>query len=71
VLLNRRGVVSFEQLLLDVSEALGFPRWHRGRVTRLFTPHGREVSPHRPPTAPLANGTTTEPPTLGSMLDIS
>ncbi|XP_059898612.1 serine/threonine-protein kinase DCLK3 [Gadus macrocephalus] len=43
VLLNRRGVVSFEQLLLDVSEALGFPRWHRGRVTRLFTPHGREV----------------------------
>ncbi|CAL8296601.1 unnamed protein product [Lota lota] len=43
VLLNRRGVVSFEQLLLDVSEALGFPRWHRSRVTRLFTPHGREV----------------------------
>ncbi|KAK2830320.1 hypothetical protein Q5P01_018251 [Channa striata] len=24
VLLNRRGVVSFEQLLLDISEALGF-----------------------------------------------
>ncbi|CAL8293874.1 unnamed protein product [Merluccius merluccius] len=43
VLLNRRGVVSFEQLLLDVSEALGFPRWHRGRVTRLYTPHAREV----------------------------
>ncbi|KAJ3608987.1 hypothetical protein NHX12_023515 [Muraenolepis orangiensis] len=43
VLLNRRGVVSFEQLLLDISEALGFPRWHRGRVTRLYTPHGREV----------------------------
>ncbi|XP_071776247.2 serine/threonine-protein kinase DCLK3 [Centroberyx gerrardi] len=43
VLLNRRGVVSFEQLLLDVSEALGFPRWHRARVTRLYTPHAREV----------------------------
>ncbi|XP_041867269.1 serine/threonine-protein kinase DCLK3 [Melanotaenia boesemani] len=43
VLLNRRGVVSFEQLLLDISEALGFPRWHRARVTRLYTTHAREV----------------------------
>ncbi|XP_072303615.1 serine/threonine-protein kinase DCLK3 [Eucyclogobius newberryi] len=43
VLLNRRGVVSFEQLLLDLSEALGFPRWHRARVTRLYTVHAREV----------------------------
>ncbi|KAF7211220.1 doublecortin like kinase 3 [Nothobranchius furzeri] len=43
VLLNRRGVVSFEQLLLDISEALGFPRWHRGRVARLYTAHAREV----------------------------
>ncbi|CAG5891632.1 unnamed protein product [Menidia menidia] len=43
VLLNRRGVVSFEQLLSDISEALGFPRWHRARVTRLYTTHAREV----------------------------
>lgn len=43
VLLNRRAVVSFEQLLLDISEALGFPRWHRARVTRLFTAHAHEV----------------------------
>ncbi|XP_075961543.1 serine/threonine-protein kinase DCLK3 isoform X2 [Anarhichas minor] len=43
VLLNRRGVVSFEQLLLDISEAVGFPRWHRARVTRLYTTHAREV----------------------------
>uniref|UniRef100_A0A8C8CXV7 non-specific serine/threonine protein kinase n=1 Tax=Oncorhynchus tshawytscha TaxID=74940 RepID=A0A8C8CXV7_ONCTS len=43
LLLNRRSVVSYEQLLLDVSEALGFPRWHRARVTRLYTPHAREV----------------------------
>ncbi|CAL9691415.1 unnamed protein product [Knipowitschia caucasica] len=43
VLLNRRGVVSFEQLLLDLSEALGFPRWHRAKVTRLYTVHAREV----------------------------
>ncbi|XP_071355827.1 serine/threonine-protein kinase DCLK3 [Trachinotus anak] len=43
VLLNRRGVVSFEQLLLDISEALGFPRWHKARVTRLYTTHAREV----------------------------
>lgn len=51
VLLNRRGVVSFEQLLLDISEALGFPRWHRARVTRLYTTHAREVRlSHGPPT---------------------
>ncbi|XP_061903287.1 serine/threonine-protein kinase DCLK1 [Entelurus aequoreus] len=43
VLLNRRGVVSWEQLLLDISEALGFPRWHRSRVTRLFTAFAKEV----------------------------
>lgn len=43
VLLNRRGVVSFEQLLLDISEALGFPRWHRARVTRLYTSYAIEV----------------------------
>ncbi|XP_054620536.1 serine/threonine-protein kinase DCLK3 [Dunckerocampus dactyliophorus] len=43
VLLNRRGVVSFEQLLLDISEALGFPRWHSSRVTRLFTTFAWEV----------------------------
>uniref|UniRef100_A0A674BBZ1 non-specific serine/threonine protein kinase n=1 Tax=Salmo trutta TaxID=8032 RepID=A0A674BBZ1_SALTR len=43
LLLNRRSVVSYEQLLLDISEALGFPRWHRARVTRLYTPHAREV----------------------------
>ncbi|KAM7373127.1 hypothetical protein PAMP_008007 [Pampus punctatissimus] len=43
VLLNRRGVVSFEQLLLDISEALGFPRWHRSRVTRLYTSYAQEV----------------------------
>ncbi|XP_077598926.1 serine/threonine-protein kinase DCLK3 [Stigmatopora nigra] len=43
VLLNRRGVVSFEQLLLDISEALGFPRWHRSRVTRLYSAFAREV----------------------------
>ncbi|XP_061616289.1 serine/threonine-protein kinase DCLK3 isoform X1 [Phyllopteryx taeniolatus] len=43
VLLNRRGVVSFDQLLSDVSEALGFPRWHRSRVTRLYTAFAREV----------------------------
>lgn len=35
--------MSFEQLLLDISEALGFPRWHRARVTRLYTTHAREV----------------------------
>lgn len=46
--------MSFEQLLLDVSEALGFPRWHRARVTRLYTSHATEVE--------LCNFTTGQNP---------
>ncbi|XP_030644422.1 caM kinase-like vesicle-associated protein [Chanos chanos] len=43
LLLNRRAVQTFEQLLADVSEALGFPRWNNARVRRLFSPAGREI----------------------------
>lgn len=43
LLLNRRAVVSFEQLLSDVSEALGFPSWNNERVRHLFTPAGQSV----------------------------
>ncbi|XP_072797065.1 serine/threonine-protein kinase DCLK3 [Vicugna pacos] len=43
LLLNRRSVQTFEQLLADVSEALGFPRWKSDRVRKLFTLKGREI----------------------------
>ncbi|TSK31379.1 Serine/threonine-protein kinase DCLK3 [Bagarius yarrelli] len=43
LLLNRRAVQTFELLMADVSEALGFPSWHRGRVRRLFSPAGQEI----------------------------
>ncbi|XP_052045174.1 serine/threonine-protein kinase DCLK3 [Apodemus sylvaticus] len=43
LLLNRRSVQTFEQLLSDISEALGFPRWKNDRVRKLFTLKGREV----------------------------
>nr|XP_044992963.1 serine/threonine-protein kinase DCLK3 [Jaculus jaculus]XP_044992964.1 serine/threonine-protein kinase DCLK3 [Jaculus jaculus] len=43
LLLNRRSVQTFEQLLADISEALGFPRWRSDRVRKLFTPKGKEV----------------------------
>ncbi|XP_053469437.1 serine/threonine-protein kinase DCLK3 [Ictalurus furcatus] len=43
LLLNRRAVQTFELLMADVSEALGFPCWHRGRVRRLFSPAGQEM----------------------------
>ncbi|XP_066531975.1 serine/threonine-protein kinase DCLK3 [Hoplias malabaricus] len=43
LLLNRRAVQTFELLLADVSEALGFPSWSNGRVRRLFSPAGREI----------------------------
>lgn len=43
LLLNRRAVQTFELLMTDVSEALGFPCWNSGRVRRLFSPSGREI----------------------------
>lgn len=43
LLLNRRAVVSFEQLLSDVSEALGYPSWNNDRVRHLVTPAGQTV----------------------------
>ncbi|XP_055985277.1 serine/threonine-protein kinase DCLK3 [Sorex fumeus] len=43
LLLNRRSVQTFEQLLADISEALGFPRWKNDRVRKLFTLKGREI----------------------------
>ncbi|XP_066207760.1 serine/threonine-protein kinase DCLK3 [Saccopteryx leptura] len=43
LLLNRRSVQTFEQLLADVSEALGFPRWKNDRVRKLFNLKGKEV----------------------------
>ncbi|XP_059018132.1 serine/threonine-protein kinase DCLK3 [Mustela lutreola] len=43
LLLNRRSVQGFEQLLADISEALGFPRWKNDRVRKLFNLKGREI----------------------------
>lgn len=43
LLLNRRAVQTFELLMADVSEALGFPCWHSGRVRHLFSPAGKEI----------------------------
>uniref|UniRef100_A0A8C1RZ05 non-specific serine/threonine protein kinase n=1 Tax=Cyprinus carpio TaxID=7962 RepID=A0A8C1RZ05_CYPCA len=43
LLLNRRAVQTFEQLMADVSEALGFPCWNNARIRRLFNPAGREI----------------------------
>ncbi|KAM4841903.1 serine/threonine-protein kinase DCLK3 [Thomomys bottae] len=43
LLLNRRSVQTFEQLLADISEALGFPRWKNDRVRKLCNLKGREI----------------------------
>ncbi|XP_052805776.1 serine/threonine-protein kinase DCLK1-like isoform X2 [Mya arenaria] len=42
ILLNRRSVQSFEQLMGDISEAFG-PKWKTNKVRKLFTVRGREV----------------------------
>ncbi|XP_035286788.1 serine/threonine-protein kinase DCLK3 isoform X1 [Anguilla anguilla] len=43
ILLNRRSVQTFEQLVADISEALGYPRWKNDRVKKLFNLKGREI----------------------------
>ena len=42
ILLNRRSVQSFEQLMGDISEAFG-SKWKGDKVRKLFTLRGREV----------------------------
>ncbi|XP_053408765.1 serine/threonine-protein kinase DCLK1-like isoform X3 [Mercenaria mercenaria] len=42
ILLNRRSVQSFEQLMKDISEAFG-PKWKSNKVIKLFTTRGREI----------------------------
>ncbi|KAM4689013.1 serine/threonine-protein kinase DCLK3 [Discoglossus pictus] len=43
LLLNRRSVQTFEQLVADISEALGFPRWKNDRVRKLYNLKGKEI----------------------------
>ncbi|KAJ8268151.1 hypothetical protein COCON_G00133230 [Conger conger] len=43
ILLNRRSVQTFEQLVMDISEALGYPRWRNDRIKKLFNLKGREI----------------------------
>nr|XP_033786411.1 serine/threonine-protein kinase DCLK3 isoform X1 [Geotrypetes seraphini] len=43
LLLNRRSVQTFEQLIADISEALGFPRWKNDRVRKLYSLKGKEI----------------------------
>jgi len=43
ILLNRRAVQTYEQLVADISEALGQPKWKNDHIRKLFTLKGREV----------------------------
>nr|XP_020820005.1 LOW QUALITY PROTEIN: serine/threonine-protein kinase DCLK3 [Phascolarctos cinereus] len=43
LMLNRRSVQTLEQLVADISEALGFPRWKNDRVRKLYSLKGKEV----------------------------
>ena len=42
ILLNRRSVQSYEQLVKDISEAFG-PKWKNNKVRKLFSIRGREI----------------------------
>ncbi|XP_073532717.1 serine/threonine-protein kinase DCLK3 [Phyllobates terribilis] len=43
LLLNRRAVQTFEQLIADISEGLGLPRWKNDRVRKLYNLKGKEI----------------------------
>ncbi|XP_053571756.1 serine/threonine-protein kinase DCLK3 [Bombina bombina] len=43
LLLNKRAVQTFEQLVADISEALGLPRWKNDRVRKLYSLSGKEI----------------------------
>ncbi|KAM4026646.1 serine/threonine-protein kinase DCLK3 isoform 2-T2 [Anomaloglossus baeobatrachus] len=43
LLLNRRSVQTFEQLIADISEGLGLPRWKNDRVRKLYNLKGKEI----------------------------
>lgn len=43
LLINKRSVQSYEQLIQDVSDAFGMPKYKNNRVRKLFTLKGKEV----------------------------
>eukprot|EP00057_Strongylocentrotus_purpuratus_P029303 XP_011683777.1 PREDICTED: serine/threonine-protein kinase DCLK3 isoform X2 [Strongylocentrotus purpuratus] len=43
LLINKRSVQSYEQLIQDVSDAFGMPKYKNNRVRKLYTLKGKEV----------------------------
>ncbi|XP_041460409.1 serine/threonine-protein kinase DCLK1-like isoform X1 [Lytechinus variegatus] len=43
LLINKRSVQSYEQLIQDVSDAFGLPKYKNNRVRKLYTVKGKEV----------------------------
>ncbi|XP_033625176.1 serine/threonine-protein kinase DCLK1-like isoform X2 [Asterias rubens] len=43
LLLNKRSVQSYEQLVQDISDAFGLPKYKNHRIRKLFTISGKEV----------------------------
>ncbi|XP_071942894.1 serine/threonine-protein kinase DCLK3-like isoform X2 [Antedon mediterranea] len=43
LLLNKRSVQSFEDLVLDISDALGLPKYKSTKIRKLYTLKGREI----------------------------
>lgn len=43
ILLNRKGLHSFEQFVCDISDAFGLPQWKNDKIRKLYTIKGRRV----------------------------
>ncbi|XP_071503350.1 serine/threonine-protein kinase DCLK1-like [Diadema antillarum] len=43
LLINKRSVQSYEQLIQDISDAFGYPKYKNNRIRKLYTLRGKEV----------------------------
>ena len=43
ILLNRKGLHSFEQFVCDISDAFGLPQWKNDKIRKLYTIKGKRV----------------------------
>jgi hypothetical protein len=43
ILLNRKGLHSYEQFVCDISDAFGLPQWKNDKIRKLYTIRGKRV----------------------------
>ena len=44
MIVNKRTVLTMEQLIGDISKSLGRPKWRNDRINKLYTIRGEEIT---------------------------